>query len=348
VNSYRFLLNVYPPGVRRAELLDTLTAGGRTRPTSREVANLLRFGMRARLGRPASRGIVVIAILFTFATAFAMAAVTERVGWQAVPAFPAGARLAAIEETVYPGSPHVAQRYISGGGLYDDNGTPDHWDVLVGGHNEDYTYASLNLLAGENSFLPGDDQRWISAAQKRIADAGWKVRWAGDYGGNPGDGVRAFATRGDVSLEIDTATNMVGTPAGAFGVTTTLRRVPPLWLSLLAWAGALVGAPIGWLLTGWASRRTEHGRPGVRRALRIMVSVALAGVAPQSIGGLQDLAAETSRIDPPDRPFWAATLAGGWSITQCAMLLSLVCLLIAARSPRRPEAFVTVQPESQP
>jgi hypothetical protein len=347
LNIHRFLLHVYPKGVRRVELLDTLTASDGTRPTGRAVVNLLCFGVRARLGRPASGGIVVIAVLFSFATAYLVAAVTERIGWQAVPGYPAGAQLAAIQETVYPGSPHLAQRYIEGSGLYDDNETPDLWEVLLSGHNEDYTYASLNLLAGANSFLPGDDGTWINAAGSRLAGAGWKIRWISDYGGSSRDGARALATRGDVSLEIQTAANVVGVPPGAFDVTTSLRRLPPLWLSLLAWAGALVGALIGWLLTGWVSRRTEHGGPGVNRALGIMASVALAVVAPQAFGGLQSLAVETSRIDPPDRPFWAATFAGGWPTTQFAVLLSLACLLVAAITPRRSKTVAMVQTETQ-
>jgi len=79
---YRRLLWAYPPGRRREELLDALVeaaAPGRTRPTLRERANLLRYGMRARLGRPASRGVVVIAVLVSLVMGYLAAAVAYRI-----------------------------------------------------------------------------------------------------------------------------------------------------------------------------------------------------------------------------------------------------------------------------
>lgn len=63
---YRRLLRSDPRGRRRAELLDTLldaAPAGCTRPTLRESADLLRNGLWAPLGRPASRGVVVLAVL---------------------------------------------------------------------------------------------------------------------------------------------------------------------------------------------------------------------------------------------------------------------------------------------
>jgi hypothetical protein len=65
LRAYRRLLRAYPPGPRRDELLDTLVEcapPGRRRPTLREVVNLTRHGSRARLGRPKSRGIVVLTL----------------------------------------------------------------------------------------------------------------------------------------------------------------------------------------------------------------------------------------------------------------------------------------------
>jgi hypothetical protein len=68
--AYRRLVQIYPRGRRRDELLDTLiacAAPGRRRPAPREVANLVYHGARARLGRPGSRGIVVLAWLIALA-----------------------------------------------------------------------------------------------------------------------------------------------------------------------------------------------------------------------------------------------------------------------------------------
>ncbi|WP_422735702.1 hypothetical protein ACN263_18815 [Micromonospora sp. WMMD729] len=67
---YRWLLLSYPRDYRRergAEILETVHDTASTYPGVRVAANLVRHGLRARLGRPASRTVVLWATVFTVA-----------------------------------------------------------------------------------------------------------------------------------------------------------------------------------------------------------------------------------------------------------------------------------------
>src|SRR4051812_33630040 len=104
--GYRLLLRAYPPGRRREELLDTFleaTSAGEHRPSVRAAGNLIRHGMRARLARPLSSGVVLLATLIALVTGFGGAAVAARIAWAVVPGYPAGAGLTALSATIFPG-----------------------------------------------------------------------------------------------------------------------------------------------------------------------------------------------------------------------------------------------------
>ena len=94
---YRRALWAYPPGPRRAELLDTLLDAapeGRRWPTARERANLLGHGLRARLGRPGSRGVVALAVLVSLFAGFLAASAAHAIALTASADLPRGAALA--------------------------------------------------------------------------------------------------------------------------------------------------------------------------------------------------------------------------------------------------------------
>ena len=64
---HRWLLLFYPRDYRRdrgSEILETVCDLG-TRPGPRIAANLARHGLRARLGRPASRSVVIWASIMS-------------------------------------------------------------------------------------------------------------------------------------------------------------------------------------------------------------------------------------------------------------------------------------------
>ncbi len=94
--------------MRREELLDTLLQAAppgrrRRRPTVGEAVDIVRCGLRARLGRPRSRGVVVYAVLVMLAGAYLGAFATHRIGWEFAPPLPSGQPAARLSATAFPG-----------------------------------------------------------------------------------------------------------------------------------------------------------------------------------------------------------------------------------------------------
>ncbi|MEV4703754.1 hypothetical protein [Actinoplanes sp. NPDC049316] len=333
MNGYRVVLRAYPKGPRREELFDTLTESGRTRPALREIPNLLRHGMRARLGRPAGRGIVVIAVLIALSTGLLGAAVASRLAWETAPDFPHGARLAAIQETVFPGMRHRAER--DSDALFLDIREPSVTEVLLHGHDEDVAFATL-AIGPEDRFVRGDYRAWTETTAARLAASGWDVGPTVPTGATEiatgrlmQDGTDLKATRGGITMTVEALTSVVDTPPGSFEATATLERRTPAHVSVLTWLGWLAGALVGWLLTGWVSRRTEHASAGVRSLTREPAVVALVLLTPLTLAGTLILLVQTAG-GPPGVPFWFYSVTYGYGLTRIAALISLVPVVAAA------------------
>lgn len=334
--SYRVLLRAYPPGRRRAELLDTLmetAPAGRRRPSVRESVNLLRHGLRARLGRPAGHGVVVIATFVALVAGFLTASVAGRIAWEFAPALPSGAALAEIEATMFPGLPPAVSR--NGDGLFFDPSERSYAGVVLYGHTEDFEFATLDVYP-ESRFLPGSYQAWTAAAQDRLVAAGWQVGDAEVTGptfndtGKIDDTGRTFtATRGGVALTVDTTTDVVDTPAGSFDANARVDRLTPAPVTVASLLGLLAGALIGWLVTGWVSRRTERAGATVRTLTRLSAVVGLVLLLPQAILGLLLLAIQTGD-EPPGVPFWSLSVTYGYSCGFLGLGLFTVALVAAA------------------
>ncbi|MEU8662674.1 hypothetical protein [Actinoplanes philippinensis] len=311
---YAFWLRFSPPGPRRDEMLATLLECAppeRVRPTGREILNLTGYGLRARLGRPASTAVVVLAVLVALASGLLGAAAAARAGWAYAPSLPAGAASQALGATVFPGQKvwggGDAETFVpSGDGEQTVYGYADYWVKHTGATRDVLTYAK--------------------GARDRLAAAGWDVH-------------------GDVTFEhevasetpIDTATFWASTdglvltytgvlwgnraPWDSDGAASfQLTRSAPGWLTAIAVAGGVLGAVAGWLLLGWASRRSE-GHP-----LRTTVAGALGWAAvvwtllTALLGGLSNM--------QPDRPgdefYWLGlrSLAGGSGTLILAMAVT--------------------------
>ena len=334
--GYRALVRAYPPGRRRTELLETLidaAPADRRRPTARETVNLLRHGLRARLGRPRSRGIVVLAVLIALVAGFAGAATVTRVAWEVAPGFPAGAALREINETVFPGLAAVSEP--NGDGLFFDPMQPSAAQVLVQGHSEDFEFSYLHL-APPSGFIAGDYAAWTNAARDRLVAAGWQVSEVSPTGatiiatGELDETGRSFeATRDGLALAINTETNVVDTPAGQFFAYAELDRLTPWWVTAAGFGGLLLGALAGWLATGWVSRRTEHASPVVRSLTREPVVVALLLLLPQTLLGLVALGWQLSSDGPPGQPFWSLALTYGFGCGWLGVLLLMLSVVVA-------------------
>ncbi|WP_433296108.1 hypothetical protein ACQP2F_37575 [Actinoplanes sp. CA-030573] len=346
MTGYRLLVRAYPPGRRRAELLDTLIEAGRTHPSPREAANLLRCGLRARLGRPAGRGIVVLAALIALISGFLGAAIAARAAWEAVPGYPTGAALAEITGTLFPGTPAFADR--KGEGLFFDMADRSTAQVFLHGHDEDFEFSTL-ILGPESRFLPGSYATWTLAAQARLAAAGWQVTAAEVTGptdiasGTVDDTGRTFeATRGGYALRIDTTIDVVDTPPGSFDATATLDRLTPWYVTAFTAVGLLVGALIGWLVTGWASRRTEAATAAVRTVSGTSAVIALALLVPQAVLGFLFLGSQLTRTGAPGKPFWTLSLTYGFGCGFLGYLLLAVALVAAATSRPAEESTIAL------
>jgi hypothetical protein len=327
---YRVLVRTYPAGRRRAELLDTLMEAA-PRPTVRGGANLLRHGMRARLGRPGRRGVVVIATFVALIAGFLGAAVACRVAWEFAPGLPSGPALAEIEGTVFPGLPAVADR--NGDGLFFDPSERSYAGVVLYGHTEDFEFTNLDVHP-ESRFIAGRYQTWTAAAQGRLVAAGWQVSDAEVTGatfiatGTIDDTGRTFtATRGGLEMTVEATTEVVDTPAGSFDANVRVERITPTGVTVATVLALLAGALIGWLVTGWVSRRTEHAGATIRTLVRLSALVGLVLLLPQAVAGLLLLAIEAAA---PGAPFWALSLTYGYGCGFLGLLLFGVALVAAA------------------
>jgi membrane protein YqaA with SNARE-associated domain/catechol 2,3-dioxygenase-like lactoylglutathione lyase family enzyme len=341
---YRRLVRAYPSGPRREELLDTLLSAvppGRTRPTPADTLNLLRHGLRARLGRPGSRWVVVTAVLVAVTFGYAGAAFAARATWNAVPDYPSGARLAEITGTVFPGLP--IDDYRSQDGLFLDISEQSFAEQLLFGRNEDFEYATYDFGPDGGNYVAGSYRPWTDAAVARLEAAGWTVRDVWPTGntwiatGALDESGRAFwATRDGLSIEFEasTITNTDRMPPGSFFASASLTRLPPWYVTAASAAGLLLGALLGWLLTGWVSRRTERAVPGARVTSHTTGALALIITLPQTLFGLLGLVAEPLELEAPVAPFWALSLTYGYGCVLLGLLLTVIAMVTATAGAR--------------
>lgn len=327
------LVRAYPAGRRRGELIDTLAEAGRRRPGGREAANLLRHGLRARLGRPRSRGVVVLAFMIALVTGFGGAAVAARVAWEFVPDYPTGTALAEISEAVYPGLSPRDQP--PSGGLFFDVSERSAAEVFLAGHDEDFAFATVELTPADG-FVKGDYAAWTEQARGRLVAAGWQVSDIWPTGptmiatGELEQSGSAFsATRDGLSLSVDTTLDVVDTPSGSFWTTAVLDRLTPGYVTAAGVGGLLVAGLLGWLVVGWASRRTEWAGPVVRSLTREPTVAALVLLFPQSLLGVLGLGLEPFADSPPVQPFWSLSLTWGWGCTALGVLLLVLAVVVA-------------------
>ncbi|WP_326552308.1 hypothetical protein [Micromonospora sp. NBC_01813] len=241
---YRLLARTYPPGPRRAELLDTMLMvaedTGRRRPSAREVANVLRHAPRARLGRPGNRLVVPVAIAVSILSGFVAASLTARAYGETDRPLPSTAEMAAIAEMVTPD--------------VEDPPLQRHDQVFVNGNGE----AQFGQVRYEVEY-PGpmpDPCAYGAQGADRLTAAGWRLTPALDRTG-PCVAETLTATRGGWVLTFgnyydDTA------PANGGWFDVSVRRTEPAAMPVGFAAGGLLGMVLGWFFAGWASRRTEH------------------------------------------------------------------------------------------
>lgn len=258
---YRRLLCCYPREHRRAELLLTLLEAappGRSRPTFREAANLVLHGLRARLGRPASRSVAVWAVLAATITGLFTAALAARVGWETAEPLPRAGQTGAMLAEIFPGQPiediHEAPAMFTIYGRSLSWADTQEMLLLDGG---EYGQAGVGgVVAWTAPAKPT-----VEATVQRMRETGWRV-----YGPQAEPhATRIAARRGDTTVSIDVYTlpdvyfRETMRPEDAIGVSAAIQRATPPAVYVMATAGGIAGAVVAFLLFGWASRRSGPG-----------------------------------------------------------------------------------------
>lgn len=269
---YRWVLVAYPRAYRRErgrEIIGTFLDAGREKLSARETVNLLGHGMRARLGRPASRRIVALAALTSILCGLFAASFATRVAWETARPLPSIGEAAEVFGHALPGHPVTDKIYRSPAMfvIYEEPLGAGNWTTLLTLDGGEYQLGQTRTAVNG---VPGEEPRDIAAAaQARLRDAGWKVNdtkvsEAVGCAGPPCDPATlpmrytVTAQRGDTLIQIETIER--STPDTTYLV-AELRRATPWAARPLGIAGFLLGAIGGWLLFGWASRRLESGHP---------------------------------------------------------------------------------------
>ncbi|MER6592134.1 hypothetical protein ABT214_09825 [Micromonospora purpureochromogenes] len=284
---YRRLLCCYPRAYRRergdelvALLLDTAPPG-RTRPRLREAVDLIRNGMRCRLGRPASSTVVAWAALVAIVCGLFSAALSARVAWETARPLPGRAETGAIFRTVLADrEPDEITTPSSFFGYYTQPLTLQALDNLLLGDGGEYQQTATGAwAAGPPPAPPGQT---AAVAQRRLREAGWHLdqsaaetfddcadKLCGSF--VPVTYTTLDASRGDTLLTV--TVNSRPEPDYPYLSIDLRRTTPPLVLPA-AIGGGLLGALASWLVFGWASRRTETPHPA-RAVVKVLFGVTL-------------------------------------------------------------------------
>ncbi|WBB65669.1 hypothetical protein [Micromonospora sp. WMMD812] len=270
---YRRLLLGYPPEWRRArgdEMVAVLLEAappGRTRPAPREAVDLIRHGLRSRLGRPASYTVVAWAVLTALICGLFTAALASWAAWQTARPLPDPGASTALFAEVLPGygftdvEPAAALFTFYSQPLRPANAK----ELLLGDGGE---YQQSGVAGALTAPAGAPPQETLALAQRRLTETGWRVYPPHvtnavdcadprcDPSTLPTD-TTLLASRGDTILTLWLPSNQA---TGSVGL---LRATPPAVLPAAVAAG-LLGAAAGWLVFGWASRRTERPHPAAR------------------------------------------------------------------------------------
>ncbi|MEV0809271.1 hypothetical protein [Micromonospora sp. NPDC050200] len=284
---YRRLLRCYPRAYRQERgdemlslLLDTAPPG-QTRPRLREAVDLIRNGMRCRLGRPASSTVVAWAALAAVVCGLFSAALSARIAWETAELLPGRAETGEVFRTVLPDrEPDGVTTPSTFFGYYTQPMTMQALDNLLLGDGGEYQQTATDAWAAGPPAAPPEET--VAVAQRRLRESGWHLdKVTADTSDSCADKLCASvvpvthttvdASRGDTLLTVTVNSNPE--PESPYLSITLRRTTPPLVLPA-AIGGGLLGGLAGWLVFGWASRRTEASHPA-RAVVKVLFGVTL-------------------------------------------------------------------------
>ncbi|MEV4386120.1 hypothetical protein AB0J68_10360 [Micromonospora sp. NPDC049580] len=283
---HRWLLLSYPRDYRRkrgAEILETVHDTASTSRGARVAANLVRHGLRARLGRPASRTVVLWASIFTLACGLFAASFGTWLTWL-------GSRpldhneLAVAVSQLYPDKRVSDIDTVDPPSVFIIYGRSLSWssasDLLLGGGGE-YSLAGLGASFEQ---LPADSRpRVLAELRQRLQGSGWDYTepvYSDAYACIPDDPrcdpaaipstITVYAHRGDNNLEV-TINDDNTTPKMSLAMT----RSTPWNAYPVGVVAFILGTLSGWWLFGWASRRTEGRHPLTQGSAKFLFGFAM-------------------------------------------------------------------------
>jgi hypothetical protein len=266
---YRRLLVAYPRAYRRgrgAELLGALLDAappGRTRPTLREAVDLIRAGLRARLGRPASRTVVTWALLVAAISGVFSAAVATRAAWETAPPLPSGAEARAMTAEILPGQQFSG--FVEPAATFTMYGSPLGWDQvdeLLWPDGGEYALAGIGGSIVGDPVLPVEDM--VEVARRNLRAHGWTVYPTKTTILVVCDGpdcppapysVVVGARRGHTTFRLEVYSRGASVEPSA---SVSFQHATPAAVYPFGIGAGLLGAVAAFLVFGWASRRTQR------------------------------------------------------------------------------------------
>ncbi|WP_433268716.1 hypothetical protein ACQPWR_09970 [Micromonospora vinacea] len=299
-----------------------------------DTAPAVSFGRQLlrRLGRPAGGAAVAWVPLAALICGFFAGALASRAAWETSRPQPDRAEAAAVLTEVFPGHD------------LDEIDTPPALFVVYGhalrlgtvktllfGDGGEYQESATGAAALGAPPVPAT--QIVTVARERLTGAGWRV-----YDQQVSDRVSCAdktcatpqavtdtavtARRGDTILNASVSSQ---TAVDASYLSVELHRAPPPLVVPAGVLGTVLGAVAGWLLFGWASRRTE----GRRRRGTVNV---LAGAAvllwwlPVVLAAPQLLHHHLGEPHPAWHPFWEWL---GQPAASLLFVVGAVCVLLA-------------------
>ncbi len=327
--SYRRWLRAYPGWYRRErgpEMLTTLlheAEPGQTRPTRRQIADIVGGGLRCRLRLARGLGDRVVSVVAVLAMAFTTAAAVGLLVTGYLAPMPteeeamAIAQLATDRRPVNLPSPTLrctdycpgdwtanGDQVASFDELMDSPGTKNLAELMPASAApmEDHVTVVYTYPREESAAV-------VPGARQRLAAAGWALGRVG------GDGATAFwATNGEWTLYVSTFTATADASPPTYLI---LSRTFPAWGGPLIAAGLLAGLLAGWLMVSWVTQRAKRNHPAVKPLIiliglpvLLIVALVLTGTALMTVFMSAEGLAMTDLLIPAGVLSWMSWIPG--------------------------------------
>jgi hypothetical protein len=240
----------------------------------------LRHRLRTSLGRPASRSVVVWAVLTAVICGVFAAAFATRAGWETARPLPRAAETRDMLGEILPGQEFTGIQDPPA--MFVFYGEPLGWDAAHGmllGDGGEYEQAQIGGSVAGPSKVPVPET--VELVSRNLRAYGWMVyptvrNNMYDCVGPPCDpatipqSTTIVARRGDTTFSME-----VNPPFGtSTAITAGFGRATPIAVYPFGLAGGVLSATVAFLVFGWAGRRTEARHPA-RAVVKVLLGMSL-------------------------------------------------------------------------